>query len=1339
MTVGNGLLGTFLKQHVLEPSLLSVSEAARLIGVSRVTLSKLLNGQGTLSAKVAARIERVFGISAEQLLKLRAQAVAERTEKANDDLKVFAYPFPEIKARDLEQWADTIEARTELPVLIRRLIATTGEGVSRCDFPGYDNGQRPGWDGVAETVFETSWIPKGLSLWELSTSKAIALKATKDFQKRCGLLPDEGAAATTYVYVTLRTWSPKEKAQWLRKAKAQQRWNDVRVYDAEDLERWLERSLEARLWVAERLNRPDVTGVRTLDCAWDAWIYASVSPVGLEFFAEAVEENQSALKTFLNDAEALHLVVSAASVDEGLAYLWAALQTAPLSGYRDRILVFDSADALRKMGLGQPNFIAVVHDLETDSVCQALRRPLKSVFIQVAADDDEADVTIRPLSGRAMFQLSDRFKDGQSLSCCTKPLLLELLQDCGGSLTVLHRRWSRFPEQRCPVWGRDTEKASELLAAAMMGQWTASNDWQMSVLLQLAGDQSLKGFDRCFKQWLKHSDAPVWRYDDVCGVVAKSDIFFSLRDALTPKLLDRFYDTLLGVLRHPGTQFGDFDEIGLPTAVSDRWVSQTRHQLADTAAFFAAQGSVLVKGRCACDFEQKGDELVRKLLQPLTAAKLKLVGFELSRLAEIASGTLLQILEEDWVSPQSVIRDLLSVVTSQNDVLSYLLEAMAFSAQLSEDDFMKTCRLLVVWWAECPVNRVRNDIERLLEKFFTPGVIGAVTSAHLGQALRWVVKTSPEIGRWLCYRRLASKTVIFEEGLLLPHWKQGGGQEWTDEEKTVYQNTAGALLLSITGTAAKELTELLTVTHAMSETVLTSFYKRLVRWFRRKTSEESRAEMREIMRSHVNFQKLPDVVREDFESFYQQLEPNDVVQKYRWLFESTCVSYSAGETEDEHFNWEKRENEVGHWRKDALKAILNARGVTGILELARYGKAQYEIGKNVVGMLTEREWSELAVLCVSESGDLQWKTLVQGLTTDVTSERLQRLGDWEPVLPQSLGLRLLCWLPFRKEVWQWMERVPKWSEAYWKTVSPVCVTETEDGLTAVKSLLLVNRPWAAFTVIQRQPELVGAEVLLKILLAMLQSAKEETPWRAESLSSALKIVVRAPDIPLRAKACVVFYFVDVLECGCSENIRVLSSYIAVHPEFYVNLVGWTYERDDGQADAAVYREKARYFCSISRTTLQEVRLMETLRTEFSYERLKKWVNSVRQGCREIGRLATGDVLLGKLMVRSLYDAKAVRFPMNFYRLLADVGSEELEQGVVTELLNTREPRWCSVEEYGNLDRWMVGKIREEMDRVRYQWPQGMEVLRALERQYLTEAKVHDTKGKVSRRGNVLPW
>ena len=341
-------LGNFFREQVLEPAHLSVSAVARLLGVSRVTLSKLVNNQGSITAKMAARMEQAFGVSAEKLLKLQADADVTTSEKP--DTKNYSYPFSEIRARDLELWADTIEACTELPVLIRRLIATTGIGVSRCDFSGYDNGQCGGWDGVVESSGGTPWIPIGLSVWKLGTNQEVERKATTDFAKRNRNPLNMDCAGTIYVCVTPRAWSPKRKTEWLRKAKAQKCWKDVRIYDAEDVERWLERSLEARIWLAERLNRPEVTGVRTLDSTWKAWINSSDPVVGQEFFAEAVSEHQTVLKAFLMDSEASHLVISAASAAEGLAFLWSALQTGTLSGCRDRLLVFDSAETLRKMG-----------------------------------------------------------------------------------------------------------------------------------------------------------------------------------------------------------------------------------------------------------------------------------------------------------------------------------------------------------------------------------------------------------------------------------------------------------------------------------------------------------------------------------------------------------------------------------------------------------------------------------------------------------------------------------------------------------------------------------------------------------------------------------------------------------------------------------------------------------------------------------------------------------------------------------------------------------------------------------------------------------------------------
>ena len=63
--------GHFLRTEVIEAHGLSVTEAAKILKVSRPTLSTLLNANSSLSGEMALRFEKAFGGSA--VLWLRMQ------------------------------------------------------------------------------------------------------------------------------------------------------------------------------------------------------------------------------------------------------------------------------------------------------------------------------------------------------------------------------------------------------------------------------------------------------------------------------------------------------------------------------------------------------------------------------------------------------------------------------------------------------------------------------------------------------------------------------------------------------------------------------------------------------------------------------------------------------------------------------------------------------------------------------------------------------------------------------------------------------------------------------------------------------------------------------------------------------------------------------------------------------------------------------------------------------------------------------------------------------------------------------------------------------------------
>lgn len=60
--------GEVLSGLWLEPLGLSVTEAAKALGVSRKTMSKIVNGSGAVTPEMAVRLELVFGASAQSWL-----------------------------------------------------------------------------------------------------------------------------------------------------------------------------------------------------------------------------------------------------------------------------------------------------------------------------------------------------------------------------------------------------------------------------------------------------------------------------------------------------------------------------------------------------------------------------------------------------------------------------------------------------------------------------------------------------------------------------------------------------------------------------------------------------------------------------------------------------------------------------------------------------------------------------------------------------------------------------------------------------------------------------------------------------------------------------------------------------------------------------------------------------------------------------------------------------------------------------------------------------------------------------------------------------------------------
>ncbi len=80
--------GRIVKSACLEPLGLSVTEGAKVLGVTRQTLTKIINGKSGIRAEMAIRLAKAFGSTAETWIRMQASYDLAQARKDESKIKV---------------------------------------------------------------------------------------------------------------------------------------------------------------------------------------------------------------------------------------------------------------------------------------------------------------------------------------------------------------------------------------------------------------------------------------------------------------------------------------------------------------------------------------------------------------------------------------------------------------------------------------------------------------------------------------------------------------------------------------------------------------------------------------------------------------------------------------------------------------------------------------------------------------------------------------------------------------------------------------------------------------------------------------------------------------------------------------------------------------------------------------------------------------------------------------------------------------------------------------------------------------------------------------------------
>lgn len=84
--------GGWIKTELVEAYALSVTEAAQRLKVSRQALSELLNGHANVTPNMAIRLEKLFGIKADTLIRMQANYDLRIARAQEDQIDVEKLP-----------------------------------------------------------------------------------------------------------------------------------------------------------------------------------------------------------------------------------------------------------------------------------------------------------------------------------------------------------------------------------------------------------------------------------------------------------------------------------------------------------------------------------------------------------------------------------------------------------------------------------------------------------------------------------------------------------------------------------------------------------------------------------------------------------------------------------------------------------------------------------------------------------------------------------------------------------------------------------------------------------------------------------------------------------------------------------------------------------------------------------------------------------------------------------------------------------------------------------------------------------------------------------------------
>lgn len=1160
-----------------------------------------------------------------------------------------------VTAQNLQLWAGRRDCEGTLPELARRLVHATLDAPGRVAFPSGDSVETGGWDGIVHAPTGNSYVPDGWSGWELSKRGDIKTKADDDYDKRTADPEHLDQAKTVFVFVTPRRWNTKE--DWVADKKATGAWADVRAYDADDLEQWLELAPAVGAWLARILNKYPA-GVLCIDDFWAEYSLATNPEFTAPMVLAGRQENAESARRYLQHGTGT-LAVIADSPREGLALIAASitgLDPEEQEHIRSRFLLAEDPTVLRELITTADHLIIGWLATDTTSVGLATHRGHRVILPTRENPKRGEGLTVaRPDSDALITALTD--------AGITEERAKVLVREAGRSITVLHRQLDTAPAP--PEWATPTT-ARELIPAVLASAWDEQRPQDQVVLATLAGTD-YAAVVALMARWSHVPDAPVQQTGTVWTIRAPRDAWHLLSPFLTRNDIDRFRKATNSVFA--------IEDPSLELPAEERWLANI-HGKELPHSFWLRTGlsqtlvhiglTPTIAGYRGCDIAAS---IVHELL-PEAWQRWYAVEPILPNLAEAAPTTFLNALEQQLArDPEGLDNLFVNQGPMHGDHAGGLLRALQ----------------LLAWYPE-HLTRATLLLARLGRKHKQPqSVLRAIF-------LVWLPQTGATV-----QERTATITVLLQREpaigweLLMELWPEHHSvgayhyePQWRDKPPTRPRTHAERinaetaiidLALTAAGQDPQRLIDLLKQIGTTPPDARNRLRTQLGEFSNNQHDPAPRLLVWNTLRTEINkhrhFHTAEWALRESdiapFDLLLDALAPDDLLKRHAWLFQDAHPMLPLPDP-----NYTITEAALTELRSQAVREITAQQGTEGIRDLARTVQHPFLLG--IASAAASLDETAMLNLLGSEEERLH----LCGM--GYASERYRRKGmpwvdrtltehpDWTP----GQRMAILLATPSDRPTWDRAEQHGVTTD-YWhrNRIFLGRNTPPEDITYAINQLLAADRISEAFEQVSMSAQQAPTPTLTLMLDRVLQALQDpQHPFghlASYQIIEILNALDQRHDIDAATIARYEWAYLPLLRDG--RNLR-LHEHLASDPDLFAQMIASIYHADnDAPATDATDEVAARahhaYDLLSSWHTIPGTRPGGTI----DQEQLIAWVEAARAACAT--RLDACDSHIGHVLAYAPAGADGVGPHESVRALIEHVNSRALERGFRASMLTRR--------------------------------------------------------------------